>query len=126
MEKALFPSNNVHSSSSLHVHTDASNLGFGGTFGNKCFFSSEGLSTHISIIEFLSIVIVFEFWGFCLANTTIVKHSDNAAVVHVVNKTTSKNTKRMHLMRRLMILSLPQNKHFRAEHIPAIANTAAD
>ena len=32
----------------------------------------------------------------------------------------------MHLMRRLMILSLSQNIHFRAEHIPGISNTAAD
>ena len=40
--------------------------------------------------------------------------------------TTTKDTKFMHLMRRLMILSLSQNIHFRAEHIPGIANTTAD
>ena len=32
----------------------------------------------------------------------------------------------MHLMKRLMMLSLSQNIHFRAKHIPGIANTAAD
>ena len=32
----------------------------------------------------------------------------------------------MHMMRRLMILSLSQNIHFQTEHIPGISNTAAD
>ena len=88
---ALFPSNIVHSSASLHLFTNASNLGFGGTFDNKWFwgeFSSEWLSHHISVREFLPIVIAFELWGSCLANIPIVIHSDNAAVVHghVINK----------------------------------------
>ena len=89
-------------------------------------FSSEWLSHHISVREFLPIVIAFELWGSCLANTSIVIHLDNAAVVNVINKTTSKDTKLMHQMRRLIILSLSQNIHFRAEHITGNANTAAD
>ena len=32
----------------------------------------------------------------------------------------------MHMMRRLMILSLSQNIHFQTEHLPGISNTAAD
>ena len=32
----------------------------------------------------------------------------------------------MHMMRRLMILSLSQNIHIQTEHIPGISNTAAD
>ena len=60
-----------------------------------------------------------------MAIIPIVIYSDNVAVVHVINKTTSKDTKLMHLMKRQMILSSSQNIHFRAEHIPSIANTAA-
>ena len=46
------------------------------------------LSHHVSLSEFLPIVIAFELWGSCLANIPIVIHSDNAAVVHghVINK----------------------------------------
>lgn len=127
--KAFFPSHIVHSTSSLHLFTDASNLGFGGIFGTKWFsekFSQEWLSCHISVREFLPIVIAFELWGSCLANSTVVIHSDNSAVVHVINKTTSKDTRLMQLMRRLMILSLSHNIHFQAQHIPGVANTAAD
>lgn len=43
-----------------------------------------------------------------------------------INKTTSKDTKLMQLMRRLMILSLSHNIHFQAQHIPGVANIAAD
>lgn len=43
-----------------------------------------------------------------------------------INKTTSKDTKLMQLMRRLMILSLSHNSHFQAQHIPGVANIAAD
>lgn len=127
--KAFFPSHIVHSTSSLHLFTDASNLGFGGIFGTKWFsekFSQEWLSCHISVREFLPIVIAFELWGSCLANSTVVIHLDNSAVVHVINKTTSKDTRLMQLWRRLMILSLSHNIHFQAQHIPGVANTAAD
>ena len=63
--KVLFPSNIVHSFSSLYLFMDASNLGFGCPFGNKWLseeFSSEWFSHRISVREFLPIVIVFELW----------------------------------------------------------------
>lgn len=55
----------------------------------------------------------YSIWnlGSCLANSTVVIHSDNSAVVHVINKTTSKDTKPT---QRLMILSLSHNIHFQA------------
>lgn len=48
------------------------------------------------------------------------------AVVHVINKNTTKDPHLMQLMRRLMILSLQHNIHFHAKHIQGISNTAAD
>ena len=93
--------------------------GFGGIFFGMVILSH-------SVHEILHIVIAFELWESCLAYTSIVIHSDNTAVVHVIYKTTLKDTKLTHLMRRLMNLSLSQNVHFRAEHIHSIANTAAN
>ena len=86
-----------------------------GYFGNKWLlgeFSPESVSHKISVREFLPIVIAFEIWGSCPANSIIVIHSDNSAVVHVLNKTTSKDSKLMHLIRRIMICL-----HFQAEYI---------
>lgn len=127
--KAFFPSGITHSSSSLHLFTDASNLGFGGTFGRNWFFypfTPDWLQYHISVREFLPIVIALEMWSSTLKNSTIVLHSDNLAVVQIINKNTSKDPKLMQLMRRLMLLSLTHNIHFYAKHIQGVVNVAAD
>ena len=76
--------------------------------------------------EFLPIVIALEMWSSTLRNSTIVLHSDNLAVVQVINKNTSKDSNLMRLMRCLMILSLTFHIHFSAEHIQGITNVAAD
>lgn len=63
--KALFPSGITHSSASLHLFTDASDLGYGCTFGKEWFFgqfSSNWLQFHIAVREFLPIVIALELW----------------------------------------------------------------
>lgn len=53
-------------------------------------------------------------------------HSDNSAVVHIINRNTSKDPNLMKLMRRLMVASLLHNIHFNAEHIAGLLNIAAD
>lgn len=67
-----------------------------------------------------------EMWGATLSNSSIVFHSDNSAVVHIINKNTSKDPNLMKLMRRLMVASLLHNIHFNAEHIAGLLNIAAD
>ena len=101
--KAIFPTGITHSSSSLHLFTDASDLGFGCIFGRKWFFgqfSSDWLQFHIAVREFLPIVISLEIWCHQFHNSTVVLHCDNNTVVHVINKTTSKDPNLMILMRR--------------------------
>jgi hypothetical protein len=127
--KALFPSGITHSASSLHLFTDASNLSFVGLFGTNWFytpFSEEWLQYHITVREFLPIVIALELWSATFRNSTVVLHSVNLAVVHVINKNTSEDPHLMRLMRRLMLLLLQHNIHFTAKHFPGVLNTAAD
>lgn len=127
--RALFHSGITHTSQSLHLYTDASNSGYGGVFGHQWFygpFDASWLNFHISVREFLPIVLAIEMWGPTVTNTSVTFHSDNIAVVHVINKNTSKDSNLMSLMRRLMIASLRYNIHFRAEHVPGLLNTAAD
>lgn len=102
---------------------------FGCTFGRKWFnvpFPLSWVDFHISVKEFLPIVIAFEIWGHLLSNSTVVLHVDNLAVVHVINKNSSRDPSLMQLMRRLMVLSLTHNIHFRAKHIEGVNNIAAD
>lgn len=51
---------------------------------------------------------------------------NNIAVVHVINKNTSKDPHLMTLIRHLILLSLQHNIHFIAKHVPGVLNTAAD
>lgn len=127
--KAFFPSGITHSSASLHLFTDASDLGYGCTFGKEWFFgqfSSNWLQFNIAVRRFLPIVIALELWFHQFKNCTVILHSDNIAVVHVINKNTSKDPHLMTLMRRLMLLSLQHNIHFFAKTVPCVLNTAAD
>jgi lipid-A-disaccharide synthase-like uncharacterized protein len=125
----FFTSGVKHTSSSMHLFTDASNLGFACIFRKKCFFTrfpAQWVDFHISVREFLPIVIAFSILGHLLSNSTVILHSDNLAVVHVIDKNTSKDPSLMLLMRRLTVLSLTHNIHFQAEHIEGVKNKAAD
>ena len=127
--RAIFHSGRALTSHSLHLFTDASNLGFGCVFANKWFygpFEEQWLNFHISVREFFPIILAVEMWGPLFTHTSIVLHSDNIAVVHVINKNTSRDPLLMKLMRRLMVASLKHNIYFHAEHIPGLHNTAAD
>lgn len=52
--------------------------------------------------------------------------SDNMAVVEVINKRSSRDKRLMILLRRLVLVSLQCNIHFRAKHIPGKLNVTAD
>ena len=84
------------------------------------------LNYHISVREFLPVVLALEIWGSSLGKCSVTLHSDNMAVVQVINKNSSKDSHLMKLMRCLMIVSLKYNKNFVAEHIPGKSNVAAD
>lgn len=127
--KALFPSGITHSSASLHLFTDANDLGYGCTFDKEWFFgqfSSTWLQFHIAVRKFFPIVITLELWCHQFKNCTVNLLSDNITVVHVINKNTPKDPHLMTLMRRLMLLSLQHNIHFLAKHVSGVLNTAAD
>ena len=65
-------------------------------------------------------------WADSLSNKCSSFHSDNRAVVGITNSQTSKYTKVMHLMRKLVLSCLRHNILFRAAHIPVINNNLAD
>ena len=117
-------------SDSLNLHTDASGtIGFGGFLGNKWFhgtWQGENSSMNIAILELYPIVLAIHLFGYCLANKRILFSTDNLAIVHVLNKQTSKDKNIMCLMRNLVRSCLDLNILFRAKHIPGVFNTKAD
>lgn len=127
--KSLFLDTVWATSETLHLFTDASNVGFGGFLQNKWFAEAWPLPLadfHINIKELFPIVLVLEMWHSSLTNKCVQFHSDNLTVVHIINKQTSKDPVLMRLVRRLVLQCLKHNILFRAVHVAGLDNTCAD
>ena len=116
-------------SPSIHMYTDASGtLGYGVVLGPQWLFGpwdGEWRGQSITLLEFYPTVLAVSVWADSLSNKCISFHSDNRAVVDIINSHTSKATKVMHLMRKLVLSCLRHNILFRAVHIPGINNNLA-
>lgn len=114
----------------LHLHTDASgSLGFGAFFNYKWFsgeWPKKWQSENITLLELFPIVLSVNIWGEDLANKFVIFHSDNMAVVAVINKLSSREPKVMSLVRSLVVMSMAKNISFKAEHVLGARNESAD
>ena len=112
--------------------SDASgSWGCGAYFGSKWFalaWSScpAWAEVHISVQELLPIVVSCAIWGSDMTGDHIRCLCDNAAVVVMINKHTSKHPVAMHLLRCLFFICARFNITLTAEHIAGIINEAAD
>ncbi len=61
-----------------------------------------------------------------MRNQRIIFFTDNAALVDVINKTTSRDPVIMGLVRRLVLACLKFNILFRAAHVPGLENHLPD
>ena len=128
--RSLLLENRWLSNSHLHLHTDAAgSCGYAAIFGSHWFmgkWSEFHSSLHITFQEMLPIVIAFEIWGAVLTNKCIVLHSDNMAVVHILNTHTSKDVNIMCLVRRFVLCCMHYNILTKAVHIQGKLNTLPD
>ena len=118
-------------SPSIDLYTDASGtVGYGAVLGPQWLFGrwdDEWRGQSITLLEFYPIVVAVSVCADSrLSNKCISFHSDNRAMVDIINSQTSKDTKVMHLMRKLVLSCLRHNILFRAVHIPGINNNLAD
>ena len=107
------------------------NTGYGAVLGLQWLFGrwdDELRGQSITLLEFYPTVLAVSVWADSLSNkcTCISFLSDNRAVVDIINSQTSKDTKVMHLMRKLVLSCLRHNILFRAVHISGINNNLAD
>ena len=79
----------------LHLYTDAAaSIGFGAVFDTRWFsglWHEACKSLHITILEFYPILLAINIWGHLLQNKCLLFHSDNMAVVSIINKFSSKD-----------------------------------
>ena len=116
---------------SYHVYSDAS-----GTFGCGAFVERRGWfqirwpedwrEINIAAKELVPVVAAAALWGPGWSGMHIRFHSDNAAVVAILNTRTAKTPLLMHLLRCFSFYCAHFGIHFSAAHVPGVSNTAAD
>ena len=82
-------------SSSLQLYTDAAgSKGYGAIFGKHWFcgaWPDSWKSLKIAFLELFPIVIALHIWEPYMANRCVAFYTDNAAIVDILNRQTSKH-----------------------------------
>ena len=120
--RAFFLSERWDTSSTLELYTDAAaSKGYGAIFGKHWFYGPFPIAWHslnISFLELFPITLAVHIWGATMANSCVLFFTDNAALVDIINKQTSKHKQAMILIRDL-VLSCLKYANRPAENIPA-------
>lgn len=80
----------------------------------------------MTFLELFPVYVSLLLWHPWLSNKRILFHIDNMAVVQVLNTLTSKSTRVMNIVRKLVLLTLQHNITIKAQHIPTKLNKIAD
>ena len=111
--RAFFLSERWATSSILKLFTDAAaSKGYGAIFVKHWFYGPFPIAWHslnISFLELFPITLVVHIWGATLANSCVLFFTDNAALVDIINKQTSKHKQVMILIRDLVLSCLKYN-----------------
>lgn len=118
------------SASRYEITSDAAgSKGYGALFKTHWFYGSwpeSWQSLNITVLELFPIVIALHIWGDQLADKCVTFVTDNAALVDIINKQTSKHKIVMILIRDMVLTTLKFNIFFTARHLPGKLNERAD
>ena len=129
---AIIPEQFWREDGDLQLFTDASGgIGFGGFFCGKWFQGQwpqrvKDIKPSIAWLEFFPIMVAVSLWGNLLRGKRIIIRSDNAAVIAIINKQSSKCPKIMSLVRFFILQCLKSSVVFSARHIAGKSNDIAD
>lgn len=113
----------------IHMFADASSWGYGATYGTSWLqgkWPADWQQLNIAILELYPVFLLVTLFAEKLRNSKIVFHSDNQAVVAVLNSQTSKCSKMMAIIRKLVLCLLLNHINLRAKHIPGCNNIICD
>ena len=116
----------------IKLFTDAAgSIGYGAYFNGKWVhgvWPDDVLQNppSIAFLEMFPLVIATLCWGPSLANRKVKFHTDNMAVMHVINKQSSHCPRIMHLVRIFVLECLRFNITFKAVHVPGESSIMAD
>ena len=101
--RTIFMAEQWLSSTSLNLFTDASGtLGYGAVLGSSWVYgiwSQQWVSQNITLLELYPIVLAVQIWGNRLANGRIIFHTDNQALVPIINTQSSNDRAIIYLVR---------------------------
>jgi hypothetical protein len=80
----------------------------------------------ITYLELVPITLSIYLWGYQFINKKVLFHTDNAAVVSILNNTSSKYDRITSLLRPTMYWTLLLNFQFKAKHVFSDDNCIAD
>ena len=128
--RSFFLFDEIGTTRALRLYTNSSGkLGFGAVFGKAWLHGTwpdEWLHFDISFLELYPIVLSAHLWGHRLSNRAVEFHTDNIALVSILNNSSSSKPHIMSLVRALVATMLKFNFIFRALHIPGVENEQAD
>ena len=78
---------------------------------------------HYTPRAFSDSIAAVSCWGPSLRNKRVLFLTDNMALVHIINKQTTKESKVMSLVRHLVLACMSHNIYFKAKHLPGKLNS---
>ena len=114
---------------SISISTDASLKGYGGHWGAKFVigeFPANWKHLGIEALEMYAVLATFGAFAKSLRDRVVLLHCDNEALVHCLNKLTSKNKNVMSFLRPFVILLMSNNISLRCIHIRSEDNSVSD
>ena len=128
--KSMFLQDRFLTSDVLSLYTDAAaSLGYGAIYSSYWFygkFPPQCRNFNITLLELYPIVLAINVWGHLWKNHCVRFYTDNMALVHILNRNTSKDKAIMRLVRCLVLACLKHNVLFQSAHISGCKNVKAD
>ncbi len=122
--------------STLHLYTDASELGAGGYFAGQWFshaWTADELSAakrskraSLPYLELLAVGHAIATWGYLLHGQQVLLHSDNTAAVAGWNSLYSRDDKMLALIRAIVALTIEHQFVLRLRYVKSADNIFAD
>ena len=119
----------VVTSHSLQLFTDASFLGFGAVYRSHWFSMSWPASFshhHINYLELFAILAVVYSWGHKWSNKQILFYTDSECITKIWKSGACRDRNIMKLVRALFLFSAKNNINILMQHIPGNFNILAD
>ena len=111
------------------IATDASLIGYGGTYKNQYFrgrFPVETRNKNIALLELLAVMVALKIWGQQLKGCYFWIHVDNQAVATVLNTGACRDSALQDALREIALIAARHQFVIKAQHIPGISNRIPD